>query len=220
MTGSLGSGRRRSNDGGLIVADDLLPALVPILEAAVREYGPVSWQEWPIVGVAICGENASAREIEGQSRLLVAIVLPETAGTDPAIAQAFLAHEAVHCMHLKKGHLAPMIEEGCAVRFSLIEVARLGTGYAATLREHQTTAPGLEHYAAALAAVEHLLSLSPDAIRTLRAADPDWGAITPERILAVAPALPAEVAAVLCEVRDMSEPWRAAQAEAEREERE
>ncbi len=92
--------------------------------------------------------------------------------------------------HLKSGHTAPMIEEGAAVRFSLIEVARLGAGYAATLREHQTTAPGTEHYAAALAAVEQLLELNPDAIRTLRGADPDWGAITSGRILAVAPALP------------------------------
>ncbi len=98
MTGSLGPGRRLSNDGGLIVADGSAASLVPILEAAVREYGPVSWSEWPIVGVAIHGENASVREVEGAPHPRIAIVLPESAATDPIIAHAFLAHEAIHCL--------------------------------------------------------------------------------------------------------------------------
>ncbi|AWN47537.1 hypothetical protein DK419_15500 [Methylobacterium terrae] len=96
-----------------------------------------------------------------------------------------------------------MIEEGAAVRFSMIAPAFQTPGYAHYLREWHLTEPAAANYAEALLAVERLLEINPEAIRVLRREDPNWRAITPERIRAVAPGVSDELAATLCEVRVM-----------------
>jgi hypothetical protein len=194
--------RRWSTDGKVLVAPDMMLFAGPMLERAQEQYGPVVWKDgWSLGGVVFYGENPSVRPIPGAK--VVAIVLAATGVEDHDAALAFMAHEIVHCMHLDGEHTPPMIEEGAAVRFSLIEAAALTPGFAGILREHQTTAPGTEHYAEALVAVEQLLDLDPNAIRTLRTVSPDWDAITPERIRAVVPSASEELAALLCEVREM-----------------
>ena len=96
-----------------------------------------------------------------------------------------------------------MIEEGAAVRMSLIGPKYAEPGFAETARDYCMTVPGGEHYAVALLAVEALLEINPEAIRTLRRDNPSWGAITPARLRAVAQGLPDELAELLCEVRQM-----------------
>jgi DNA-directed RNA polymerase subunit F len=148
------------------------------------------------------GDNPSVRILPGQP--VAVIVLQMDGADDLDTALAFLAHELVHCLHLHGGeYRPPMIEEGAAVRFSIMEAVRRNIAFAVTLWHHQTTGPDAEHYAEALAAVEQLLAIEPEAIRRLRTENADWSAITAERILAVAPACPPELAAVLAEVREM-----------------
>lgn len=194
--------RRWSADGKVLVAPDMMLFVGPMLERAQEQYGPVVWEDgWAFEGVVFYGDDPSVRPLPDMKRFV--IVLPADGIDDQEVALVFLAHELVHCTHVDGKGDAPMIEEGAAVRFSLIEAAALSPVLAAALREHQTTAPGAEHYAEALAAVERLLDLDPQAIRTLRAANPDWNAITPERIRAVVPSASEELAELLCEVRGM-----------------
>ncbi|CAA2108967.1 hypothetical protein MBUL_04460 (plasmid) [Methylobacterium bullatum] len=186
----------------MLLAPDMLDLAGPMLARAQEEYGQILWTaDWALMGVLFHGDNPSVRQVPGMNR--VAVVLPMSGADDTDIATAFLAHEVIHCMYLAGECTPPMIEEGAAVRFSLIEAAAVSPDFAELLREHQTTGPEVAHYAEALVAVEWLLKLAPEAIRTLRAKNPDWKAITPERIKAVAPQVPAALASVLCEVREM-----------------
>lgn len=203
MTSNTASGRRWTADGSTLLAPDMDAEIPPIFERAVAEYGPEQWDNgWAIGGVVFHGANPITRPVPGHP--LVVIVLHMEGVDDMNNALAFLAHELVHCLCLgKEEHSAPMIEEGAAVRFSIMEAARRDPVFAAVLQGHQTTAPGAENYAEALMGVERLLAIEPEAIRRLRTEDPDWAAITAERILKVAPSCPPELAAVLAEVREM-----------------
>lgn len=190
-----------SPDGLFTVAPDLSRPLAEMLERVVAEYGREDWGDWTPGGVCLFGTDPSVQRVE--DRKFFFVFIPEDAGDDMDFALFCLAHEAVHCLYPGREGGAPMIEEGAAVRMSLIGPSYSKPDYAEIARDWHMTLTGGEHYAVALLAVEALLEINPEAIRTLRRENPDWGAITPDRLRAVAPGIPDELADLLCEVREM-----------------
>lgn len=196
-----------SDDGYLLIAPDMNTHVEPVLIRAAKEYGSMQWVDgWGVGAVVFASDNASVKALAEEK--LAIIVLPNEGIDDMNVALAFLAHELVHCLNLDGlCSRAPMIEEGAAVRFSIMEAERRDPGFAAVLRCHQTSAPWTEHYAAALLAVEDLLAMDAAAIRKLRTVEPAWASITPQMILDVVPGFSPEVAVMLCEVREMRPDW-------------
>ena len=205
MSGMAAGLRQVSADGHMTIAADMLPLARLLIQTAQAAFGPVLWSNgWGLGGVVsfVHAKEPSTRLIPA-GKVAVISVSPE--GLDDLDNGLFqIAHEVVHCLHLDGQDPEPsMLEEGSAVLHSLRCRAYADPTYAARRRCWHMTVPGGEHYAEALRSVERLLALNPEAIRTLRGQDPDWRAVTPARLRAVAPALTDEQAALLCERREM-----------------
>lgn len=153
-------------------------------------------------------DAGAALDISARDPNEILIGLDRDCETNRDWALLSMAHELTHCLGAQPEGLAPMIEEGCCVLFSLVAPTFPTPGYGDAALQLLVNSPEEAHYAEALFAAKELSGFAPDAVRLLRAIEPHWDQITPEMIRRELPAVPEDLAAVLCEQRDMHGPYR------------
>ncbi|MCP1550697.1 MULTISPECIES: hypothetical protein [Methylorubrum] len=125
-------------------------------------------------------------------------------GSDPDICQGLyqLSHEVVHCLEPIGTPPATMLEEGMAVWFSIYGPEYPLSDYAARAISHLSVEHEAANYKDAFLYHIELLSYDADAIRKIRAAG-RIDDVNAKGLRTVLPSIPNELAARLCERRQM-----------------
>ena len=149
-----------------------------LIEKAEGLYGPRD-ASWTFAGINF--DPAGPLVVPSSGSKTVQVFLTCPAETHPSLRSFQLAHEAVHllspCGQYKD---ATMLEEGVAVRFSLIGPAYAADPHYRFFAEQDIRKnPKNKNYAEALNLVDRIRDGMPGAIKRLRSIEPSFGAMTP-----------------------------------------
>jgi hypothetical protein len=120
---------------------------------------------------------------------------------DQALHQ--LAHEVIHLLAPHRSPPAVMLEEGLAVHFSVYAPTFISPTYRRDALEYLITTPEARNYLDALCVYNELVAIEPNAIVVLRQKEPKFHAMDPSFIMSMIPRVREELAARLCERRQM-----------------
>jgi hypothetical protein len=110
---------------------------------------------------------------------------------------------SVICSHLIGVPPAVMLEEGLAVHFSVYAPTFISPTYRRDALEYLITTPEARNYLDALCVYNELVAIEPNAIVVLRQKEPKFHAMDPSFIMSMIPRVREELAARLCERRQM-----------------
>lgn len=187
---------------GLLIEEWLFRQAGALWPRAEAMFGPAAMDGWELAGVTFVKGGPIVAHVPELGQSLLIILSPKAKeDRDEALFQ--FSHELAHCLYPMQGRQPPMIEEGCCVKFSLEAPIYSEPGYAKNAYQNMISNPAASNYVIAHMTVQDLLAIDPDAIRKLRAREPNWNNITPLMILDVVPSFPPGYAILLCDVRDM-----------------
>lgn len=127
---------------------------------------------WILLGIEFNEGRPNIRFSGYPARRQIIIRLSEKAFESAPQAIYQLAHECIHLLAPVLGGGAPVLEEGLATMYSEDKVKALYPSPQDAIRT------SLQNYIDAAAMVRELLQLEPDAIRQLRAVEPDFYKMT------------------------------------------
>lgn len=156
---------------------------------------------WKFVGIGFHENGPHLRYPPGHR--LVSVELLRTCLFYPDQALYQLSHEVVHLLSPTGGRDAPLIEEGCAVHFSLTAPTYRSSAYKENSLRRIRTDPAAINYWEALEAFERLEAIYTGAVKRLRLHQPNFKAMEPALIVDQIPAVGTELAELLCTRRTM-----------------
>ena len=171
-----------------------------LLAEAERLYGPRD-ATYRFAGVALDPEGPRLRF--SPTREETWIVLSPSTITYPNQALHQLAHEVIHLLAPHRSPPAVMLEEGLAVHFSVYAPTFIPPTYRLDALKHLSTSPEGRNYLDALCVYNELVAIEPNAIVVLRQKEPKFHAMDPSFIMCMIPRVRPELAARLCERRQM-----------------
>lgn len=164
----------------------LTSAMGHLLAEAEGRYGARDRSFTPI-GLEFTSADVPQTWFPG-SREFVAIQLTESARQNPNRALFQLAHEVIHLLAPNIGITANVLEEGLATLFSDEMSMRYGWGYQTDILS----------YREAKAAVQAIIAFEADAIRRLRAVQPNFYLMDADLLSGILPAVPRSIAEAVC----------------------
>lgn len=139
---------------------------------------------------------------------LIMLSIPASHDLDRAAYE--LAHETVHL--LSPNVAGPgetiVLEEGCADAFADLKAIEIG------YTDPRMTLPADHPYEAAKQLTLRLLNMDGNAVRKLRAVEPQFAKITPDHFAQVLPDVPADLAHALCQKFEYDEESKVLRAQA------
>lgn len=177
-----------------------LAPLIPGLLARLEElFGPrlPGW-ELPKMGIHPEGPFLDSTSVPGN------LTIYFNTASELSFERAFyqLSHEIAHCLEPSASLLATMLEEGMCVWFSFYASPFPDLSYLEALQNYMETQEVAKNYRDALRLHHQLMALDARAIRLIRN-DGRIDEVTPEKLMAVVPGMPRDLADRLCERREM-----------------
>jgi hypothetical protein len=181
--------------GNGLLAEKREQALVLLAEAE-RLYGPRD-ATYRFAGVRFDPEGPRIQFSPTCDEIWIELSPSTNTYPDQALHQ--LAHEVIHLLAPHRSPPAVMLEEGLAVHFSVYAPTFISPTYRRDALEYLITTPEARNYLDA----HELVAIEPNAIVVLRQKEPKFHAMDPSFIMSMIPRVREELAARLCERRQM-----------------
>ena len=171
-----------------------------LLAEAERLYGPRD-ATYRFAGVTFDPKGPHLRFTPTWDEIWIVLSPSTIIYPDQALHQ--LAHEVIHLLAPHRSPPAVMLEEGLAVHFSVYAPTFIPPTYRLDALKHLSTSPEGRNYLDALCVYNELVAIEPNAIVVLRQKEPKFHAMDPSFIMCMIPRVRPELAARLCERRQM-----------------